>query len=80
MPNNIYIAPFPDPVGQTVRDGCLLTVFCYTNTQLINPEAIDNLMDTWQDINVILTKISSLKTSVQDDHKRGITVPPEDYL
>ena len=61
-------------IRQTIRDGCLLTVFCYTNTQLINPEAIDNLMDTWRDINVILTKISSLRTSVEDEHKKGVAV------
>ena len=61
-------------IRQTIRNGDLLTVFCYTNTQLINPEAIDNLMETWRDINVILTKISSLKTSAEDEHKKGVAV------
>ena len=61
-------------IRATVRDSDLLSLFCYTNTQLINPEAIDNLMDTWRDINAILTKISSLKTSVHDEHKKGVAV------
>ena len=61
-------------IRATVRDSDLLSLFCYTNTQLINPEAIDNLADTWRDINAILTKISSLKTSVHDEHKKGVAV------
>ena len=61
-------------IRATVRNSCLLTMFCYTNTQLINPEYIDNLSDTWRDINGILTKISSLKTSIEDQHQRGVTV------
>ena len=31
-------------------------------------------METWRDINVILTKISSLKTSAEDEHKKGVAV------
>ena len=40
----------------------------------MNPESVDTLSDTWRDINVILTKISSFKTSVEDRHCRGVTV------
>ena len=61
-------------IRTTIRDSDLMTLFCYTNTQLINPEAIDNLTETWRDINLILTKISSLKTSAHDEHKKGVDV------
>ena len=65
-------------IRNTVRNKCMLTSFCYVTTQLINPESVDTLCDIWKDINGILTKISSLKTTVEDRHGRGVMILLDD--
>ena len=66
-------------IRQTVRSECVLTVWCYVTTQLLNPEAILTLTDTWKDVNTILNKISALKVSPSDKHKQGIDVLTADF-
>ena len=65
-------------IRQTVRTECTLTVWCYVTTQLINPESIPTLQDIWRDINVILSKVSALKTSASDKHSAGVDVLTSD--
>ena len=61
-------------VRQAVRSECNLTIWCYVNTQLLNPETIDTLDIIWKDVNQILNKVSTLKVSPSDKHSAGIDV------
>ena len=61
-------------IRQTVRSECVLTIWCYVTTQLLNPEAIPTLSKTWKDVNTILNKVSALKMSPSDKNKSGIDV------
>ena len=61
-------------VRQTVRSECVLIIWCYVNTQLLNPETIDTLSEIWKDVNQILNKMSTLKVSPSDKHSAGIDV------
>ena len=48
------------------------TLFCYVTQLLLNHQNIDGLSDTWKNINTILNKIASLKTTASDNHSKGI--------
>ena len=55
-----------------------MTIWCYVTTQLINLESIPTLQDIWRDVNVILSKVSALKTSASDKHSAGVDVLTSD--
>ena len=65
-------------IRQTVRTECVMTLWCYVTTQLLNPESIPTLQDIWKDVNIILSKVSALKTSASDRHSAGLDVLTSD--